>query len=142
MRIGKCCLCSPLAPLTVHFFMLVHGARTTAQTTIAAVHRACLQLPTAAPQPCCPAAQQQWAHLARVDDRTAVIKVDSSEISIDYLTTPRPHHHHLSPCCFFCILLCVIQHCHCSSCAQHNEPTAAAGRVICACGRSALYAQY
>ena len=32
--------------------------------------------------------QQQWAHLAR----TAAIKLDLSEISIDHLTTPRPHH--------------------------------------------------
>ena len=40
------------------------------------------------------------------------------------------------------ILLCVIQHCHCSSGAQHSVPTAAAGRVLCACGKSALYAQY
>ena len=50
--------------------------------------------------------QQQWAHLARVDGRTAAIKVDLSEISIDHLTTPRPHHHHLSSCCFFCIAVC------------------------------------
>ena len=32
------------------------------------------------------------------------------------------------------MLLCVIQHCHCSSCAQHSAPTAAAGRVLCASG--------
>ena len=37
---------------------------------------------------------------------------------------------------------CVIQHCHCSSCAQHSAPTAAAGRVLCACRRCALYSQY
>ena len=40
--------------------------------------------------------QQQWAHVARMDDRTAAIKVDLSEISIDHLTTPPPHHH-ISP---------------------------------------------
>ena len=86
--------------------------------------------------------QQQWAQLARVDDRTAAIKVDLSQISIDHMTTPRSHHNHFSPCCFFCILLSVIQHCHCSSCAQRSAPTAAAGRVLCACGRSAQCAQY
>ena len=86
--------------------------------------------------------QQQWAHLARIDDRTAAIKVDLSEVSIGHLTTPPPYHHYLSPCCFFCIMLCVVQHCHCSSCAQHCAPTAPTGSVICACGRSALYAQY
>ena len=88
------------------------------------------------------AQQQQWAYLARMDDRTAAIKVELPEISIDHSTTPRPHHRHLSPCCFFCLLLCVIQHYHCSSCAQHRAPTAAVGRVLCACGRSALCAQY
>ena len=59
------------------------------------------------------------------------------------MITPRPHHHHLTPCCFLCILVCAIQHCHCFSCAQHSAPTAAAaGRLLCACGTSALYAQY
>ena len=81
--------------------------------------------------------QQQWAHLARMDDRTAGIEI----ISIDHLTMPRPHYHHLFPCCFFCILLCVIKHCHCSSCGQRCAPTAA-GRVLCARGRSTQYGQY
>ena len=30
----------------------------------------------------------------------------------------------------------------CSSCAQHSAPTAAAGSVLCACGRSARYSQH
>ena len=35
------------------------------------------------------------------------------------------YHHQLPPCCFFCryVLLCVIQQCHCSRCAQHSAPT-------------------
>ena len=72
--------------------------------------------------------QQHWTHLAHIDDRTAAVQIDLSEISMYHLTTPREHHHHLSPCCFFCILLCVIQRCHCYSCAQHSAPTSAAGR--------------
>ena len=40
------------------------------------------------------------------------------------------------------LILRVIQHCHCSSCAQHNAPTAAARGGPCACGRSALCSQY
>ena len=52
------------------------------------------------------------------------------------------YHHHLSCCCFFCLLLRVIQHCHCSSCAQRSAPTTAAVSVLCACGRSALYSQH
>ena len=62
-----------------------------------------------------PAAQQQhWAHLARIDDLSA----------------------HIAGCDPTLPLLW-------TSCAQHSAPTAAAaGRVLCACGRSALYAQY
>ena len=36
------------------------------------------------------AQQQQWANLARMDDRTVAIKVGLSETSIDRLTTPPP----------------------------------------------------
>ena len=35
--------------------------------------------------------------------------------------------HCLSPCWFFCVLLCVIQQCHCSSCALHSALTAEVG---------------
>ena len=48
----------------------------------------------------------------------------------------------LSLCCFFHVLLCVIQPCHCSSRARHSALTAATGSVLCTCGRSPLYSQY
>ena len=65
----------------------------------------------------------------------------SEMTAIDHVTTPPPHHH-LSPGCLFCVSLCVIQHCHCSSCSQHSAPTAAADSVLHACGRSALYSRW
>ena len=63
-----------------------------------------------------------------------------------YVFTYRPRlaylYHLLSLCCFFCVLLCVIQQCQCSSCARHSAPTAEAGGILCACGRCALHSQY
>ena len=59
-----------------------------------------------------------------------------------FLTYKKPRqaylYQNLSPCCFFCVLLCVIQQCHRSSCARHSAPTAEAGSIPCACGRCAL----
>ena len=43
--------------------------------------------------------------------------------------------------CFFYLLLCVIQHCQCSSRARQGAPTAA-GSILCTCSRSALYSKY
>ena len=95
VHIGKCCLFFPLAALYILFWV---GARTTdhrpdsnscsAQSVLTSCF---LQYHNHAAQQ-----QQQWACLARVDDRTAAIKVDLSEISIDHLNTPRSHDHHLS----------------------------------------------
>ena len=92
--------------------MLLHRAQTSAQTTIATVHRA--RLP--------PASYTTATLLPSSSSSGYTLRVSMIVLRI---------------------LLCVIQHCHCSSGAQHSVPTAAsAGRVLCACGRSALYAQY
>ena len=50
------------------------------------------------------------------------------------------YHHYLSPCCFFCrcVLLCVIQQCHCSSCARHSAPTVEVGSILYACTLSTI----
>ena len=52
------------------------------------------------------------------------------------------YRHYLSPCCFFCALLCVIQQCHCSSCARHSAPTTEAGSILSACRRRVLHSEY
>ena len=119
--------------LTYRCFL--HGARPTAQTTVAAVHRACLPLADYNTTTLPPSSTLRvWLivlWLVALSEMTA----------IDHVTTPPPHHH-LSPGCLFCVSLCVIQHCHCSSCSQHSAPTTAADSVLHACGRSVLYSRW
>ena len=107
------------------------GARPTAQTTIPAVQGVLAYSTATLPQ------LQRAAPCAYMGDRT--VPICSVGDAIDGLTTPPPHHEF--PHCGFCVLLCATQHYHCSSCAQHSTPTAAAGSVLCACGESALYSQ-
>ena len=68
------------------------------------------------------------------------------QIFFSYFFTYTPRlaylYHPFSPCCFFWVFLCVIQQCHCSSCARHSAPTAEAGSILCAYGRCALHSQY
>ena len=104
-------ICTEADVHPVHFFVLLHGARTTAQTAIGTVHRACLP----------PASYSTTTLLPSSSSSGHTFRVSMIVLRI---------------------LLWVIQHCHCSRCAQHSAPTAAAGWVLCACGRSALYAQY
>ena len=100
-----------LSVIPVHVSVLLQGTRTTAQTTIATVHRACLP----------PASYSTTTLLPSSSSSGHTLRVSMIVLRI---------------------LLCVIQHCHCSSGAQLSVPTATAGRVLRACGRSALYAHY
>ena len=104
VSVNKFCLFSHLlllyvAPPTVHFLVLVHEARTTSQTAIAAVHRACLP-PAPYIQHAC-----GWSYCGYHS-----WFIGDFDRSLDHAMTTS-FYHVLSPCCFFfCIyiLLCVI----------------------------------
>ena len=124
------------ADVPVHLFVCV--ARSTAHgPDNTAVHRACLPPASYTTTTLLPSSSR--AHTLCVWTIVYTMVVDSPETAIDHLITPC---HPSLCCCFFWVLLCVIQHWHCSHCTQHSAPAAAAHSVLSACGRSALYSQY
>ena len=104
-----------LTYIPVNCCVLSHGTRTTTQTTIiATAHTACLltSINSFLQNHNASTQQQRSAQLARIDDCPALIAVCD--------TTLPPLH----------------------LCSSQGAPTDAAGRVLCPCGRYALYAQY
>ena len=88
-------------------FVLLHWARTTAQATISTVHRAFLPPASYSTTTLLPSSGSS-GHTLRV----SMIEVRPSKLVclrirylVDHLNTPRPYHHRLSPCCFFCIYI-------------------------------------
>ena len=129
------------ADVPVRWFVFVARSTAHGPDNKIAVQRACLPPDSYGTTTLLPSSSSR-GHTLRVWAIVCTMVADLSKTAIDHSTTLPPHHHHLSPCCFFCVLLCVIQLRHCFSCAQHSAPTAAAGSVLCACGRSALFSQY
>ena len=99
--------CVPRLVFPSTFFVLLHRAQTTSQTTISTEHRACLP----------PASYTTTTLLPGSSSCCSNSSGHTLRVSMIVLRK----------------LLCVVQHCHCSSRAQHSGAAAAAGRVLRLC---------
>ena len=88
-----------LTKIAVHF-VLLHGARTTAQIQKATVHRDCLPPAYYSTTLLLPSINSSGHTLRVWMIVLRLLKSIHRRFSTDHLTTPPPHQQHLSPCCF------------------------------------------